>query len=367
MTQPTFYFGYGSNLNFDDWRRHRPELADPATILEPVGTAWLPDFEPCFDYYSYSRGGGALDLRPRLGHRTAGVVFQVRGEGWQQLDRKEGAPACYERFDTVVLMADGSPLPVTTYRVVAARREPRFVAPTEAYVEAVRHGLQQYQLDAHALLAAAREESVPGLDALFVYGTLLRGEPRRPLLDAHGVRCTLLAETTGRLLDCGSYPGLVIEPDSNLQVQGELVRSDDIESLLRELDRVEGCLGFGHPDSLFERRLVVVHVGDGRTRDAWSYVARRAAGDGVPIVGGDWRAHLGRRSGFLEALVRSHCAGSTEEILARRIVGQHPFPPVRDVAAAAREEMPLLDALAEGRIAERALAMASGKWNVVPE
>lgn len=368
MTQPTHYFAYGSNLNFRDWRKHRRDLADPATILEPVGTAWLPDLELCFDYHSSLRGGGALDLRPRRGQRTAGVVFRVRGDGWQQLDRKEGAPACYERFATVALTSEGGMLPVTTYRVAESRRSPVFVPPTADYLAAVEHGLQQYHLDPRMLLAAARDEVVPlELDALFVYGTLLRGESRRHHLDRHDILCTLLAQSPGVLLDFADYPGLVLAPGQEAHVQGEFVRSRDVSALLGELDEVEEFVGYDRPDSLFERRIVPVHVGDGRVREAWTYIAAPAAGAGTPIAGGDWRAHHGRKAAFLDALALTHCAGAKEEQLARRIVGQHPFPPVNSLTAAAQELMPLREAFANGTISERQLAQASKKWNVIPD
>jgi gamma-glutamylcyclotransferase (GGCT)/AIG2-like uncharacterized protein YtfP len=90
------------------------------------------------------------------------------------------------------------------------------------------------------------------INAVFVYGTLQRGEvrercwPRRPMaIEA--------ATIPGALYDLGPYPALV---EGDKTVAGELWRffSGDMETTLRALDEVE-CFGQGGVD-LYVRRTV---------------------------------------------------------------------------------------------------------------
>src|SRR5262245_55703141 len=73
------------------------------------------------------------------------------------------------------------------------------------------------------------------LPLLFVYGTLMRGEPAHRLLLG---RTTFVEEghTDGLLLDLGQFPGVI---EGNGRVAGEVFRLDRPE-LLETLDDYEG-------------------------------------------------------------------------------------------------------------------------------
>lgn len=349
-TGTSLYFAYGSNL-------YREAL--PAGLLRPVGPAWLPDRAVAFTKLSKRQQGGVLDVVPRRGAYACGALFEVGPEAWAVLDAKEGPS--YEVLDLTVLTPDGEARPARTYAVRPDKRRP-FVAPSEAYLARVREGLATFGHDAEALEAAAQGTEGAPNNALFVYGTLMRGESRYPVLSRAGVATALLAETQGRLLDLGSYPGLV-ELGAEASVQGDFVVLEAAtEALFEALDAVEGFHGYGQPGLGFERRLVWVHVGDGRLRLAWTYVHRGQPGAPV-IASGDWRAHQGRREAFLEALAAAHCGGLAEEALAAALAGTGPFPMLDRTGAALA---PLAQALGEGRVSERALAQVSGRWAVEP-
>lgn len=108
---------------------------------------------------------------------------------------------------------------------------------------------------------------------LFVYGTLMPGEPRwsvlAPFVDGEPRRATV----AGLLVDTGrGYPALF---DGDAAVPGYVVRlrDDSVERALSVLDEVEGT-SFG----LFERGLV--DVGSQR---AWVYRGHDPALRGTPI------------------------------------------------------------------------------------
>jgi gamma-glutamylaminecyclotransferase len=111
---------------------------------------------------------------------------------------------------------------------------------------------------------------------LFVYGTLMRGEPNHPLLAGasfHGPGRTL---PRFELVDLDAYPAMV--SGGTAAVAGELYEVD--EAVLAAVDDLEG-----HP-RLYRRRRVAL-AGGGR---AEAYLMAREATAGLPrIPSGDWR------------------------------------------------------------------------------
>lgn len=279
------YAAYGSNLNADDLAQ-RSHLT-----LEPVGPAYLPDREVAFSHHSTTRGGGALDLRPRVGQLTPVMLFRMNEAERDALDTKEGHPNHYRRVDTVALTDDGREIPVFTY--VSRRPEP-FVPPADDYVEIVRRGLAAHGLpDAH-LDAAARNEPIPWLaDRLFVYGTLLRGESRHPIVERLGLLDLQPARSPGRLIDLGAYPGLLLADEPSDTVRGELLRLRDLTQALPHLDAIEGFSGFGTPDSLYRRALLRAVADNGSQHLAWTYIYNGGAAGARRIPSGDWRQRRG--------------------------------------------------------------------------
>jgi gamma-glutamylcyclotransferase (GGCT)/AIG2-like uncharacterized protein YtfP len=111
---------------------------------------------------------------------------------------------------------------------------------------------------------------------LFTYGTLMRGYGLHRVL-APGATAIGEATARGRLLDLGSYPGLI---EGAGRVQGEIYRLDDPE-LLRVLDREEGYN--------FVRRRAIVTLADGRRVRAWLYRYRGSRARATPIPDGNYR------------------------------------------------------------------------------
>lgn len=124
-------------------------------------------------------------------------------------------------------------------------------------------------------------------NALFVYGTLMRGECRHRHLGRF--RFIAPAVASGTLLDCGDYPALRL--DGAGTVRGELVELGDIADL-RRLDQVEGFHGFASPMSWFRRTLITVRLPSGEARRAWVYAGHSALALARGVIpSGDWRSH----------------------------------------------------------------------------
>ena len=116
------------------------------------------------------------------------------------------------------------------------------------------------------------------VDRLFVYGTLMRGFRLHRLL-AGRAAYRGPGQVGGRLYDLGTYPGAV--PDAFGTVRGELYEVDD-PKLWRALDSAEG--------PQYDRQEIAVRVPGGSTVAAFIYWYRGPL-PGVPIPGGDYRAH----------------------------------------------------------------------------
>ena len=110
-------------------------------------------------------------------------------------------------------------------------------------------------------------------DRLFVYGTLMRGfdHPMAKLL-SRSADFIGEARCRGRLYCIKHYPGLVLSEDPADIVFGEVYRLRAREALLREFDMDEACgEGFPEPTEYIRKRLMVT-LGDGSAREAWTYV-----------------------------------------------------------------------------------------------
>ena len=87
-----------------------------------------------------------------------------------------------------------------------------------------------------------------------------------------------------RLIDLGRYPGAI--PDGAARLRGEVFRLDAME-VWRTLDSVEG--------PQYHRTRVPVEMGTQRL-EAFVYWYHGPLDRGVPVPGGDWRAHAPARS-----------------------------------------------------------------------
>ncbi len=128
---------------------------------------------------------------------------------------------------------------------------------------------------------------------LFVYGTLLTrarvelGADMRARLQQEG---TSLGDATiaGRLVNLGTYPGL-LEPGSPRDVvHGELFKLDRPDEVISWLDSYEGVSPEPMPHEEYVRALVEVRLATGEEVTAWVYRYRGATSDFPAIPGGRW-------------------------------------------------------------------------------
>jgi gamma-glutamylcyclotransferase (GGCT)/AIG2-like uncharacterized protein YtfP len=122
--------------------------------------------------------------------------------------------------------------------------------------------------------------------ALFVYGTLKRGQLNSPLLAPYA-RAVEPARTRGQLYDLGLYPALVAGEGT---VHGELVRLDaaDLAGVLTLLDRLEGYRPGAPATSMYLRRVIDARAASGASERAHAYFYNRDHAALPRIAGGEW-------------------------------------------------------------------------------
>ena len=284
-----YHFGYGSNLDLDDWKKWCDDYGRKSEEMQvESGIFFLPDYELTFHYYSGSRGGGALDVVKLRGHAVAGKLFKVTGDGWASLDRKEGAPSYYRREKVVVLAEDGERRTAITYVVAPDKIREGHEPPARGYVEIVERAYDHYGITkAHPwakkqLLASGKGMvTKSAVNHLFIYGTLRGGEERAGILSEFSSKTTKDCNIRGSLVDLpGGYPGLI---NGDGSVVGEIHYTPKIQNALKKLDMIEGFEGYGKDGSLFHR--VLTYAND---IPCWTYVYAGSPDDGPIIESGDW-------------------------------------------------------------------------------
>jgi len=116
-------------------------------------------------------------------------------------------------------------------------------------------------------------------DLLFAYGTLMRGFPLHALM-AERAEWVGEGSVSGRLIDLGRYPGAL--PDDRAVIRGEVYRLRAAEHWTA-LDSAEG--------PQYHRSRAAVRMADGPPVEAYIYWYRGPLDRGLPIPGGDYRAH----------------------------------------------------------------------------
>jgi gamma-glutamylcyclotransferase (GGCT)/AIG2-like uncharacterized protein YtfP len=142
-----------------------------------------------------------------------------------------------------------------------------------------------------------REPKIPPLKSLpvepqylFVYGTLLPGQAPASIAPvANQLKIIGPAATPGRLYHLGPYPGCVLDPHCQSQIQGQLLElPHPAEPVLAKLDWYEAYVASDPRGSLFTRTTCPVTLQDGRQQTAWIYVYNRDVTDARRIASGKY-------------------------------------------------------------------------------
>ena len=277
-----YYFGYGSNLDFDDWSKWCKKRGKNPDGLKEIGPAWIDGYHLVFDYYSNSREGGAANLRAVGSGKAAtpGALFEIDKDTLKSLDQKEGVklPHCYKRIKVTAFTENGEGFECYTYIHYPDSLD--YYPPTKEYETLIRDGLIKLSLPVNSLDSALANTINFGIKFFFVYGTLMKNQTRQYAMQSS--KLLTEGEISADMYKIGTYPGIVTGKGI---VQGELYESKQPFDLVKELDRIEGA---EISDPLFNRVIQKVRTKKG---DYWSYVYHYANStkDLELIITGNWK------------------------------------------------------------------------------
>ena len=346
------YLAYGSNLNEEDWATFCKNRGYVSQILQFEDVVKIPDYKLVFDWFSKSRNGGVANIKHSKGHYVDAVLFSVDDEGLEALRAKEGHPFAYLEKDIFAIKSDGTEVEAKVY-IVPTERSLGYVKPSQEYYQTCKKGYQAYNLSLENLQKAAGGATVEALDALFTYGTLMRGEVRNSLvanfckLDGN-VLFALSGTIRGNLTTNNQFPALDLSCPGN--VAGDLMRFKNISEVLNRTDEIEGFKCFGRKENFFRRTLAKVSTGGFEQDLAWVYVFDGSLGS--KIISNDWRMHNNKRDSFYKGLLETY--GQFDPTFGERLWGLSPSSDV--------EQM-----MITGTLSERDIASAAGIWCVWPK
>jgi hypothetical protein len=265
QTQKIAYFSYGSNTNESDFYE-----VTQMEMPKPICHAILPDRELAFTYQSQSRGGGVLDVRPRIGATVIGAVSMIDRELFEVIRRKEGSP--YIPREEWAYTDSGNRILVAFFEVREEYRK-TFVPPSERYLAIVREGYKKVGLSDWSLDAAAAAKPTWFERPLMTFEPLAIGcklaahlpgwrEDRSAMLELFGHRYQWRGQTIIRLASRG---GNLIAAESGFLM--------DPTNTLAEIDRAICALpNDSQRSGIFRTPVWAGTVDRGKIRTAWCYV-----------------------------------------------------------------------------------------------
>lgn len=260
------YFAFGSNLDAARMRRRCPDAV-------AIGTAELPRHRLAFVGHSRSwRGGVATVIRDREG-TVRGRLYDVTLADLAKLDRLEGCR--YERVRRLVALPDGHKRRPWAY----IHSDPTDASPpSRSYLRTIGDAYRRLGFDAAPLMVAIDTAVNERVDKklVFVYGTLLSGEPNHEVLADAEYLGRGATEPVFDMVSLGAFPAIV--SGGRTSITGEVYRVN--QGTLAALDRLEG-----HPH--FYRR-AHVRLTTGESVTAYLLPRRRAQGR-THVAGGSWR------------------------------------------------------------------------------
>jgi len=276
----TFYFGYGSNLDFQDWSEWCTKRGALPNGLVEYERAFLPNYSIKYSHYSVTREAGAANLCDNKHGLcgTYGVLFTVDDNCLSLLDDKEGHPRHYRKTDVVVITESGKHVEAITY-ISSKYDDESFFLPTDYYHRLIYRGLLDRNMPTTGIELARQDIENSNIGFIIAYGTLKRGQQRENLMPGDFVSNGYIK---GDLYDLGPYPGLV---DGDGRVLCEVYSTTNLVDDVRLLDRIEGT---DLTPPLYERRLIPVECDDGKLRYGICYLYNGDFEGATKIADGIW-------------------------------------------------------------------------------
>lgn len=135
--QERLYIAYGSNLNL-------PQMAFRCPTAEVAGKSELKGYELLF---RGGRRGAVATVEPKDGGSVPVLLWKIRKEDEEALDRYEGYPHFYEK-QMMEVELDGKPVSAMVYVMTPGHE---FGIPSDYYADVIREGYETAGFDLQIL------------------------------------------------------------------------------------------------------------------------------------------------------------------------------------------------------------------------
>ena len=158
------YIAYGSNLNL-------PQMAFRCPTAEVAGKSELKGYELLF---RGGRRGAVATVEPKDGGSVPVLLWKIRKEDEEALDRYEGYPHFYEK-QMMEVELDGKPVSAMVYVMTPGHE---FGIPSDYYADVIREGYETAGFDLqiledaidHAYELVTQQTEQAGQQSLFGMG-----------------------------------------------------------------------------------------------------------------------------------------------------------------------------------------------------
>ena len=131
-----YYFAYGSNLN-------RKQMRECCPDSKPMFVATLHNYKLVFVGWSRQWRGGVASIKSFRGERVLGAIYEISERDLRQLDKQEGYPGSYQRFNITVFDEDNEPIEAVTYIKSGQLEE---TPPSQQYLAVIQQGYRDWRL-----------------------------------------------------------------------------------------------------------------------------------------------------------------------------------------------------------------------------
>ncbi len=147
-------FVYGTEMNHQDLLRWLKLNNFETSLIADAAPALLENYDYVWNYYSSSRGGGAVNLEEHEHARVYGVLLEVKGPALKALDKRAGHPYYYSRGDEelpVKRLDNGEIIYAWVYTAKPNRDGRKDVWPTEDYKQKIMEAALFWQFPTEQL------------------------------------------------------------------------------------------------------------------------------------------------------------------------------------------------------------------------
>lgn len=131
------YFAFDSNLN-----KNRMAEQYPGCI--PKFSATLPNYKMIFTGWSKEWQGGFASIKPFRGEKVVGAVYEISEVDLKRLDRNQGYPTLYNRFNVTVWTDTGNAVEAFTY---IKREQAEETKPSAELLSYIRQGYKDWDIE----------------------------------------------------------------------------------------------------------------------------------------------------------------------------------------------------------------------------